>query len=157
MHRPPQVGALPAHSPPTCQSGRIRKDRSEGERPYRLIDPARQKTRTDQLGNNCNCLIRWVIRSRRSPVYDVVEAFNGNRYFLLQKGQKFGIAGSDGRIILPVEFDNLLLNRYDKEAGITFPLLGYRSEEWNYYTENGDVLQVEGTNGPTWSVKTGLW
>ncbi|GGC41657.1 hypothetical protein GCM10011386_37230 [Parapedobacter defluvii] len=91
------------------------------------------------------------------PVYDVVEAFNGNRYFLLQKGQKFGIAGSDGRIILPVEFDNLLLNRYDKEAGITFPLLGYRSAEWKYYTENGDVLQVKGVGDKAWSVNTGFW
>jgi len=91
------------------------------------------------------------------PAYEVIEAFNGNRYFLVQKDRKFGIADDKGRIILPVEFDNLMLDRYDRETGITFPLLGYRSDEWKYYTESGDVLQVEGVGNKAWSVNTGLW
>ncbi len=92
-----------------------------------------------------------------APAYDAVEALNGTRYFLLQKNRKFGVADASGSLILPVVFDNLLINRYDQEAGITFPLLGYQSGEWKYYTRAGDVLEVEHMGKDAWSVSTSLW
>src|SRR5690606_13607158 len=86
------------------------------------------------------------------PDYDAVEALNGNQYLLLQKDRKFGVADGNGDILLPVAFDNLLLDRYDKETGFTFPVLGYKDGEWNYYTEDGNVLFVEGVGDKGWSV-----
>ncbi|SFB91853.1 WG containing repeat-containing protein [Parapedobacter composti] len=91
------------------------------------------------------------------PKYDGVEVFNNGAYFLLSVGYKFGIADRSGQIILPVEFDNLLLNRYEKGTEITFPMLCYKNGEWQYYTDKGEVLQVEGVPSGTFTVNTGLW
>ncbi|WP_461533948.1 WG repeat-containing protein [Sinomicrobium sp.] len=89
--------------------------------------------------------------------YDAVEPFNNGQYLLLRKRGKFGIANSEGQLLLPVEFDNLLLDRYGSENGITFPILGYKNDEWRYYKEDGTVLSVEGVGDAPWTVNTGLW
>ena len=90
------------------------------------------------------------------PAYDAVEAFNNGQYLLLQKDWKFGIANSEGQLLLPVKYDNLLLNRYEQESGITFPILAQKDGEWQYYKEDGTVLSVEGVGDAPWTVNTGL-
>ena len=88
--------------------------------------------------------------------YDAVESFNNGQYLLLQQDGKFGIADSEGRVLLPVEFDNLLLDRLSAKHGITFPILAKKDNEWRYYKEDGSVLSVEGVGNAPWRVKTGL-
>ena len=78
------------------------------------------------------------------PEYDVIEVLNGGRYLLLQRGKHFGIADQSGCIILPVKFENMLIDRYAKGKEAIFPLLCRQSSGWMYYTEQGTELKVEG-------------
>ena len=102
-----------------------------------------------------------LIDSHGKPIlpaqYELVETFKQSTYLLLQKDRKFGIADQQGNILLPAEFDNLLINRYDPEQVITFPLLAFQNGEWHYYKEDGSILSVEGAGTEAWSVNTSFW
>lgn len=78
------------------------------------------------------------------PAYDAIEELLGGNYFLLQQGQRFGIADKNGKIILPALFEDILVNRYTAAGEQLFPLLCKQSSGWKYYTKDGTVLTVEG-------------
>lgn len=78
-----------------------------------------------------------------APMYDQIESFNRGAYFLFAKDEHFGIADATGHILLPCVFQNLLFDRYNKESGLTFPILGYKKDAWHYYKSNGEQMFLE--------------
>ena len=83
---------------------------------------------------------------------------NSGQYFLLQQGQRFGIADKDGKIVLPVKFENMLINRYALGNELVFPLLCKQPSGWMYYTRQGDTLTVAGmTDSDVFEINQSIW
>ncbi|MBC9797114.1 WG repeat-containing protein [Sinomicrobium weinanense] len=99
-----------------------------------------------------------------SPGYSAVYPFENEQGFLLKKGgrkyingsfysghmppEKFGMAGLHGKIIVPVELDDVILNRsmrhYETRVDLSFPVLCKKDGQWQYYTRNGTKLSRKG-------------
>jgi hypothetical protein len=69
----------------------------------------------------------------------------GNGY-LVRNGKAFGIIGRDGEVILPAEFDNILLDdQRDYLSNVTFsmPVAARKAGIWRYYSAAGTPLPVQ--------------
>ncbi|WP_188507042.1 WG repeat-containing protein [Parapedobacter pyrenivorans] len=93
-----------------------------------------------------------------NPEYNTIDILNGGQYFLLQQGQRFGIADKGGKIVLPVKFENMLINRYALGNELIFPLLCKQPSGWMYYTREGYTLTVAGmTDSDVFEINQSIW
>lgn len=81
--------------------------------------------------------------------YTQIRALQNGTYFLLQKNNKFGISDAKGKIIVPIEFEEILFDAptffdapFDAKQNI-FPLLVYREAVWKYIDEKGNYLKIQ--------------
>gem|GEM_PF-606687 len=81
--------------------------------------------------------------------YTQIQSIRNANYLLLQQQDKFGIADREGRIVLPVAFDEILFDAPtffgSDEETVTdiFPLLVYREGAWKYIRKDGTYLSIE--------------
>lgn len=83
-------------------------------------------------------------------VYDEMRPIAAGKYLLLGQNNKFGIADTEGKILVPVEYANILVatsiyyNRLtEKEDTNIFPLL-VDDGKWRYINEDGTYLPIVG-------------
>lgn len=81
--------------------------------------------------------------------YTQIRSIQNGQYLLLQKNNKFGISDVQGKIIIPVELEEILFDapsyfdtHTDTPSDI-FPLLVYRNNTWRYILKNGDLLPFQ--------------
>lgn len=80
--------------------------------------------------------------------YTQIRSIQNGNYLLLQKDNKFGIADLKGKIIVSVDFDEILFDApsyFDSNmeaTGDIFPLLVYRDGVWKYIQKNGVFLSI---------------
>ncbi|MNK90009.1 hypothetical protein D3C87_1100460 [compost metagenome] len=78
--------------------------------------------------------------------YTQIRSIQNGQYLLLQKNNKFGISDVQGKIIIPVELEEILFDApsyFDTHTDTSpdiFPLLVYRNNTWRYILKNGDLL-----------------
>lgn len=80
--------------------------------------------------------------------YTQIRKINNGPYLLLQKGRKLGITDTQGNIVIPVEYEDIVLqtdsyNTAKLEDSI-FPLLVYKDGKWRYINMDGTYLPVVG-------------
>lgn len=80
------------------------------------------------------------------PVYEKVLFDEDNKGFLVFKDGKFGLALADGRLAVPVEYDDVVplsLNRYISTFTFSWPLLCRKDDAFVYIDRNGKPLPVQ--------------
>lgn len=90
------------------------------------------------------------------PKYNRIIPVNEAAYFIVQKGDKFGMLNKEGKVILSVKFDDITLEYRPYKASkiaekellynhnsISFPVLTKQGSTWQYYGEYGNPLPVK--------------
>lgn len=81
--------------------------------------------------------------------YSFIRGTFDQRYFLLQQGDKWGVADRAGKIILPAVYDGIKISSAlytGSKPQALFPLLISEGGKWKYITEEGSYLNVEGND-----------
>ncbi|HWV75128.1 MAG TPA: WG repeat-containing protein [Pseudosphingobacterium sp.] len=84
------------------------------------------------------------------PEYSTILLINDEKFLLLEKDKQFGVADLKGRILIPVQFDNIGLknlnfNTYHDPADI-FPVPVSSNGKWFYIDKKGKRLPIEADN-----------
>lgn len=77
--------------------------------------------------------------------YETISPTEDKKYFLVQAGGKFGIYRRNGEVILPAEFDNVLVNEqllYSTSVAFDLPVAAEKNGAWAYYDANGKALPL---------------
>ena len=77
--------------------------------------------------------------------YEEITREERGKGYLVRNGKAFGIIGPDGKVILPAEFDNILLDdKRDYLSTVTFswPVAARKAGSWRYYNAAGTLLPV---------------
>ncbi|WP_084163851.1 WG repeat-containing protein [Olivibacter sitiensis] len=80
--------------------------------------------------------------------YEQMRTIQNGKWLLLEQKRKYGIADSQGNIVVPVEYDHIIFRtsvyyNWTSEESI-FPLLVSQDGKWRYLNEDGTYLPVVG-------------
>lgn len=80
------------------------------------------------------------------PEYHGVFFDTEHKGFLLEKNRRFGLATADGRVVVPVEYEDIVpqaINGYSGSFSYTWPLLCKKNGGWVYLNRNGQPLPLK--------------
>lgn len=79
------------------------------------------------------------------PVYDKIVPGGEYSCYMVKKDKKLGILDQDGKVVLPLEFDTIVLDvatLYETHTAFSFPVMAEKNGYWQYYNRHGVALPV---------------